>query len=451
MTVDDTIVAIATPLGEGGLGVVRLSGPKAFVIADHLFQFPDKLQKANSHTLHHGWITENKHTVDEAVAACFRGPHSYTGEDVVEISCHGSPAVLKTIVRLAESLGARPARPGEFTQRAFLNGKIDLLQAEAVAELIHAKSEKARAAATEQLRGAFSAQIKEIREPIVELLAHLEAHLDFVDDEIPGVSWAQASSTIGLVQNKADDLIALGARGRWLREGVRVAIAGKPNVGKSSIFNALLSLDRAIVTDVPGTTRDVLEERVDWGGYPFVLQDTAGLRDTADKVELIGTARARDAHFSSDIVLVVLDGSVGISDDETKLINSFYGKPVVIALNKSDKGQVVKTSQFDSLSIPTSVVKNMGLVELKKAFIDLVTQASSENESQFLANERHTRHLIKFKNHLQSAHSAIESHQQTEAVALDLRQALHELGMITGENANEDILDSIFQQFCIGK
>lgn len=448
---DDTIVAIATPLGEGGLGVVRLSGPQAFPIADQLFQSSNKLQKANSHTLHHGWITEKKQTIDEAVAACFRAPHSYTGEDVVEISCHGSPAVLKTVVRLAEGKGARPAHPGEFTQRAFLNGKMDLLQAEAVAELIHAKSEKARSAATEQLRGAFSQQIKSIRDPLVELLAHLEAHLDFVDDEIPGVSWKNVSATIKSIQEKAESFIALGAKGRWLREGIRVAIAGKPNVGKSSLFNALLSLDRAIVTDIPGTTRDILEERVDWAGYPFVLLDTAGLRETMDPVELLGTSRARDAHAAADIVLIVLDGSVKLSSDDQKIMDALNNKPVVVALNKSDQGQTVEPSQFSFPAVPTSVVKNQGLSELKAALIGMVAKNSAESESQFLTNERHVQHLTRYQNHLSSVLSAIEKRHPTEAIALDLRQALLEVGHITGENTSEDVLNSIFRQFCIGK
>ncbi len=456
----DTIVAIATPLGEGGLGVVRLSGPQTFTIGDALFRSKKKLSEAANHTLHHGWI-EN---IDEVIASVFRAPHSYTGEDVVEFSCHGSPVVLKDVVRLCEAHGARPARPGEFTERAYLNGKLDLPQAEAVATLIHAQSSRARAAATQQLQGQLSMRVNVLREQLIKLLAQIEANLDFAEEGVPIIETDKAVKALENVLAGLEDLLATSMKGRLLREGVRVAFAGKPNVGKSSLFNALLAEDRAIVTDVPGTTRDTLEEKMEWNGVPITLVDTAGLRATADSVESQGTARAKRAHEQADVVLLVLDVSAPLTNEDREIANQLKDKKVVTAFNKVDK---ISSSAMASathlitdanpasakLAAMVSAQSGEGLAELKKTIVNAVaTNATAETESSVIVtNLRHVHHLEKTRGHLVSARDAVRTNQSEESIAIDLRAALEQLGAITGESVTEDVLSSIFRQFCIGK
>lgn len=450
---EDTIVAIATPLGEGGLGVVRLSGPKSIAIADRLFQFQNRLQQAASHSLHHGWVHSSSGPLDEAVAALFRSPHSYTGDDVVEISSHGSPVVLKKIVELCENVGARPARPGEFTLRAYLNGKMDLAQAEAVADLIRAKSDRARGAAVDQLRGVLSERLKKLREPLVTLLAQVEANMDFVEEDIPLISREQITTVLLSVDKEMTNLLSTAARGRWLREGVKVTLAGKPNVGKSSLFNALLSQDRAIVTDVPGTTRDILEEQFEWGGVPFILSDTAGLRNTDDPVESAGNERAHRAHASADIVLAVVDGTAPLSADDKRLLSALEGRRAVIVINKSDRPLKFRSADLRCLwsVVEVSAKTGQGLSELKELLLKNLATDTSESESSFLTNERHVNLIEKSREHIQAAIQAIQAGGAMESASVDLRQAIKELSTITGEDSDEDVLDSIFRQFCIGK
>ncbi len=480
ISTEDTIVAIATPLGEGGLGVVRLSGSQSFAIADRVFQSKQKLSEAPTHTIHHGWITDvgaglragpngtipavdvmsggrggpplrtdqSNGFVDEAVAAVFRAPRSYTGEDVLEISCHGSPVVLKEVVRLCVQEGARPAQPGEFTQRAYLNGKLDLPQAEAVADLIHAQSSKARAAAAEQLRGQLSVRINGLREQIVDLLAHIEANLDFAEEEIPIIERDKMKTSLDKTILGLDELLSTSVKGRLLRDGLKVTLAGRPNVGKSSLFNALLAQDRAIVTDVPGTTRDTLEEKMEWDGFPVVLIDTAGLRSTDDAVESEGTARATRAHANADVIVFVVDGSVPFTDEDTRVSASLQGKTVVTALNKADRGCVVKIPS----AVATSAKDGRGLSELKSAILaSVVTRAPESEASLVVTNLRHARHLEAARDKLKAAKQSAAERRSEETVALDLRAALEELGEITGEAVTEDVLSAIFRQFCIGK
>ncbi|MCG3205143.1 MAG: tRNA modification GTPase MnmE [Elusimicrobia bacterium] len=441
---DDTIVAIVTPLGEGGLGVVRLSGSQAFSIGDRLFQSKKKISEAPSHTLHHGWIAG----VDEVIASVFRSPHSYTGEDVLEFSCHGSPVILKEVVKLCESSGARMAQPGEFTERAFLNGKMDLAQAEAVAQLIHSVSTKARAVATEQLKGQLSHRIKKIRSPLIDLLAHVEANLDFSEEGLPLIDQHKMKSSLTSVLQDLGDLLSTSVKGRWFREGLRVALAGKPNVGKSSLFNALLAQDRAIVTSVPGTTRDTLEEKMEWEGFPIVLVDTAGLRSTTDEVESLGTARAEQAHAHADILLLVLDASQPLTREDQDLLARLKDRNTVVVLNKADCGLQVQWPE----GVVVSAKNGQGLSQLKLAVLHKVQGSSKESESTLvITNLRHAKHLEKAKGHLLQAMKAVDQKESEEAMALDIRAALQELGQITGEEITEDVLSAIFRQFCIGK
>lgn len=455
MRTDDTIVAISTPLGQGGLGVLRLSGPQSLPIAARLFQNPS-FNAAASHTLHHGWIKSQGKVVDEAVAGFFRAPKSYTGEDVVEISCHGSPVVLKEVLRLAEEAGARLADPGEFTQRAYTNGKLDLLQAEAVAELISARSASARGAAAEQLRGVLSQRMKRIRGAVVDLLAHMEANLDFVEEDIPGLSREKMKAGLTAVAADIEALLATSLRGRWLREGVRVALVGKPNVGKSSLFNALLAHDRAIVSDIPGTTRDTLEEHLEWDGWPVVLTDTAGLRDTADAVEQKGTERALRASSLADVTALVLDLGESLTDEDRNAAARLKGKNLLVVLNKSDRPAKIDPAslkkEFPPVAVRTSALKGEGLVEFKRAVLSaLSASAAPDGEAVVVTNARHVRHLEKAAAALTEALRAAGGKESEEALSVPVREALKELSAITGESVTEDVLTSIFSRFCIGK
>lgn len=445
---DDTIVAIATPLGEGGLGVVRLSGAQALTVASKIFRSKHALEKASTHTLHHGWIAD--HT-DEAVLALFRAPTSYTGEDVVEISSHGSPLVLKEIVRRAVEAGARQAEPGEFTKRAYLNGKMDLSQAEAVVQLIHAQSSKARSAAADQLRGVLSARVNDVRQHLIDLLAHIEANLDFAEEDIPPVSKKSIADSLAKAEKELAALLATGVTGRVLRNGLRVALAGKPNVGKSSLFNALLAHERAIVTEHPGTTRDILEERLEWNGMPVVLMDTAGLRDTANAVELIGTDRAKEAHAQADVIVFVVDSGSPVGNDDRAILDRLKDKKIVVALNKSDLGN--NAAVEGRPSVATSAKKGTGLTELAEAVVHAagISAGAETQEAAVVTNERHVTHLENAQAMLKNARAALDQNKSEEALALDVRKALEELSAITGESAADDVLSAIFRQFCIGK
>ncbi len=455
MTTDDTIVAVATPLGQGGLGVVRLSGSDAFRIADLIFPTESKLSQASTHTLHHGWLHSETNVIDEAVAAVFRKPRSYTGDDVVEFSCHGSPAVLKEVVDLCVARGARPAEPGEFTQRAYLNGKMDLAQAEAVADVIHATSARARAAASDQLRGVLSSRLKTMRERLVMLLAKIEANLDFSEEGTPYVDRGEAKFELTHVLSELNALLSTSLQGRLYRDGVRVAIVGRPNVGKSSLFNALLASERAIVTAIAGTTRDTWEEMVVWNGYCIRLIDTAGLRDTVDEVERIGAERARHAQKTADVTMLVLDASAPLDPEDHELLAALPSESVVV-LNKNDRPSELTGNDLNQLSrfssIFLSAKTGAGLSDLKEALVAKIPKTSREVESStVITNIRHVNHLEKMRKELELTMQAFKQRESEETVALPLRAALLELGKITGESVTEDVLSSIFRQFCIGK
>lgn len=455
-TKDQTIVAIATPLGEGGLGVIRLSGPQAFSIADKIFHFSQKLSEVPSHTLHHGWISKGPDMVDEVVASVFQAPKSYTGENVVEFSCHGSPTVLKEIVEYCVASGARLAEPGEFTQRAYLNGKLDLAQAEAVADLIHSQSSRAARAASRQLQGSLSSRIKAIRKTLVDLVAHIEANLDFVEEDIPGLARDDMKSKLEKIQQALGALLSTSVKGRQVRQGVRVALMGKPNVGKSSLFNALLAQDRAIVTDMPGTTRDTLEERLEWSGYPIVLVDTAGLRDAQDQVEKIGTDRARQAHDAADVLLFVADGSAPLNGQDKDFVKSLKGRKAVGVLNKSDQGLKTTNKDLETLGlsavVSASAKTGAGLSDIKNKVVSLIDSSSPETEdAPLISHWRHIESLEAAGRALQKAHDEISSRASEEQIAADLREGLEALGAITGESVSDEVLTSIFRQFCVGK
>lgn len=451
---DDTIVAIATPVGEAGLGVVRLSGPGAVDIAAGLFS-SRTFSSAPSHTLHHGWIIRDGARLDEAVASLFRAPASYTGEDVVEFSCHGSPAVLRELVEWCRQAGARLARPGEFTERAFLNGKIDLAQAEAVASLISARSSRAAVTAADQLSGALSKRISGIRQRLIDLLAEIEANLDFAEEDIPNVSRERMAAETSAVRTDIQDLLKTALRGRWLRDGARVALAGRPNVGKSSLFNALLTEDRAIVSDQPGTTRDLLEERLQWHGYPVTLIDTAGLRESADGIEALGADRARRAHAGADVAVLVIDATEGITGPDLEIARRLAGRPVVAALNKTDRGNRCgsDSAKLNAIAVvETSAVTRAGLDALRSAILAAMPSDGGAGEAgAMVTNDRHAERLASALERIDSAQEALGKGRTEEAVSSDLRAAAVELAAITGEDVGEAVLGAIFRRFCIGK
>jgi len=455
---NDTIAAISTPLGEGGLGVIRLSGPDALKITNQIFHSSlPTLSKAKSHTLHVGWIEFNQERIDQAVVGLFRAPHSYTGEDVVEISCHGSPFVLKEILSLCVAKGARLAAPGEFTQRAYLNGKLDLLQAEAVADLIHSGSKRARQTAAHHLEGELSRRLQKIRGGLIEFLAHLEANLDFVEEDIPGLPRKIMIKGLGNSANEIEKLLSVSLKSAPFREGIHIALIGRANVGKSSLFNSLLAKERAIVTEIPGTTRDVLEEKLHWDGFSIILSDTAGLKKPSDRLDKLGMDRTEKTKNLASIVLFVLDGSEEIGLEDENIFKSLKEKPFVVVLNKLDRGlkvemDVIKKKWPGIPVVATSAKDGTGLSELKNAVLEALSSLIPVSEGEeVLTNMRHIAHLEKTVEYLAAAIYAAERGKTEEAIAVDVRKAAEEIGFITGENVGEDVLNSIFGRFCVGK
>lgn len=467
---DDTISAIATPAGEGGLGVVRVSGTKALEIADTMFHSSSgqKLKDKPSHTLTFGQIlTLPGELVDEAIAAIYKAPHSYTGENVVEFFCHGGTLVLKRVLELTTEYGTRLAGPGEFTLRAFLNGKIDLAQAEAVCELVQANSETARKMATLQLNGRLSNRIKTLRNQLLELLSELEANLDFEED-VPPVTPEQLETKLVRALADFDVLLRQARIGKITRQGVKVAIAGKPNAGKSSLFNSLLGEQRVIVTPEPGTTRDSIAETITIGGHAFVLTDTAGLRNNlkeAAQAEHLGIERTRETISDSDGIIVVADGSRPLEPEDNEVINLCLSRQVIVAVNKCDLPQRLDNNQLrESLSgriplppiLSVSALTGEGLPELTRTLQTFIpefkeTIGPGQPEIPVISNQRHITLLETAYKEIMEAKTGLESSVEIPCLAINLRNALEALGKITGESVTEDILETIFSKFCIGK
>ena len=442
----DTIVAIATPPGRGGIGVVRLSGPAASSIACGLTE-RDGL--APRHATLTTVIGAGGTQIDHAIVTAFPAPHSYTADDVVEISAHGSPAVLDLIVRAALARGARLANPGEFTLRAYLNGRIDLVQAEAVAELIDAVTPLQARVAFDQLEGTLTGRLRELDEALLDIVARLEASLDFPDEGYHFVSGDEAARALANVQGQVEALIAESLRGRVIREGVTAAIVGRPNVGKSSLFNRLAGAARAIVTDLPGTTRDLLTERVDIGGVPFTIVDTAGVRQHAgDVIEEEGIARARQAGAAADLAIVVLDGSQPLGpDDEALLRHTRAGRRVLVA-SKSDLPAAWRPDDLGALAI--SSISDDGLAGLRAALVDVSGVAELRDRAP-LANARHLALLRDVEAALGRAVTAARDGVPEEFVLADIHQARAHLGDVRGLRAPDEVLHRIFDKFCIGK
>ena len=443
----DTIVAIATPAGRGGLGVIRISGPDAGRVAGELVG-RNKPFKARHATFAKLDVASGiSRTGDQVVVTFFPAPSSYTGENVAEVSAHGSPVVLSAILRRAIDAGARLAEPGEFTLRAFLNGKVDLVQAEAVADLIDAVTPLQARAAFDQLEGTLTGAIGRIEGDLFDVIAKLEASLDFPDEGYHFVGAAEARTALASVTERIEELLAQSARGRLVREGAQVAIVGAPNVGKSSLFNALLNANRAIVTAIPGTTRDILTERADIGGLSLALIDTAGVRETADVVEQQGVSRTRETLRVADLVLVVLDRSREMTAEDRGILAETESQARVVVLNKSDLPAVISEA-----GVAISARTGAGLDGLIAAIAsELTSDGSDQRDQPAVTNVRHAVLLERARAALLSATGALADEVSEEFPLLDLQEAGHALQEITGRRTSDDLLHHIFATFCIGK
>lgn len=487
--IDDTIAAIATPLGEGGLAVVRISGPQALAIADNSFQpvgkNSHKPTAAASHTIHYGRIIRRNpgapassrragashlesrrqdagapgeapyQVIDEVLLAVLRAPRTYTCEDTVEITCHGGILPARLVLDTLLENGARAAGPGEFTRRAFLNGRLDLAQAEAVADLIHSRTELALAAANEQLAGKLSHRINELRDEMMKALAHVEAHIDFPDEDIAPDTREQLLQRLESGIGFMDKLLQTANEGQILRRGIRAAIVGRPNVGKSSLLNQLLGHERAIVSPIPGTTRDTIEETANIRGLPVVFIDTAGLREARDEIEQEGVRRSQESLAQAEFILHVLDASEPLSDDDEKFFSAFANKKRILVRNKIDlpaKLSGLPISGSEPPLVDVSCLSGQGIEDLKDAIKARVWSGEIGTEMlQVMINSRHQDALSRARSATQRAEEALRNGTTLELVALDLRIAVSAIGEIVGKTATEDLLDCLFGQFCIGK
>lgn len=444
--VGETIAAISTPVGEGAIAVVRVSGENAVALADRIYRGKEKPSEFPSHAQYLGGIVEDDRVIDQVMLAVHRGPASYTGEDLVEISCHGGVLVTARVLETCLKAGARPARPGEFTERAFLNGKMDMTQAEAVMDLIRAQTDLALRSANEQLEGRLGAEIRDLRAQLIEMIAHVEAAIDFPDEGIAPDEGAKLRARLDIVREKMHELLATAGQGRILREGIRAVIYGPTNAGKSSLLNRLLGYDRAIVSEKPGTTRDTIEEVINLRGIPIRLLDTAGLRDSADELERAGIARTEKSLAGADLLLQVLDRNAprpaAFNDTPTEQIR-------IVLLNKSDLPEHPDWQHYDALRI--SCLEENGLRGLEEAIFDKISRQHLRPESAVAINTRHRDCLARALASCDLAAGTMEAALAPEYSAVDLRAALRAVGEITGADNVEEILDSVFAQFCIGK
>jgi tRNA modification GTPase len=457
---EETIAAISTPFGESGIGIVRISGSSAEPIARKLFK-PQKDQSYFiSHHFHYGEIidTQSGKAVDEVLIVLMKSPKTYTREDIVEIHCHGGYFILQKVLELVLKEGARMAHPGEFTKRAFLNGRIDLTQAEAVIDLIRAKTQTSLEIANQQLRGWLYKEMADLRAQLINHLVMIEAHIDFPEEEIESVAFGEMRKNLEILIHRMEEWIDSYEEGKIFREGISCAIVGKTNVGKSSLLNVLLREERAIVTPIPGTTRDVIEEVLNIYEIPVRLMDTAGLRKPADSIEQEGVRRAKERVADSDFVLLMLDGSRSLDKDDKEIFEEIKGKKRVVAINKNDlpleisQGDVRKLFPEDPI-ISISTLKNEGIDELKKNIYSALVHRDvrATPEHLIVANIRHKAALTQVRDSLSNTVKGLEERTSLEFIAFEIRYALEALGELVGETSTEEVLNRIFEQFCIGK
>jgi tRNA modification GTPase len=450
---DDTIVALATPPGAGAIAVIRISGSEAFSISEKIFSGKN-LSLQPSHTAHFGLIKDGEVILDEVVATIFKTPKSFTREDTIEFSCHGSDYIVKRILKTFLKNGARLAKPGEFTMRAFLRGRFDLAQAEAVADLIASDTESAHQAAMNQMRGGFSQEIKNLREKLIYFASMVELELDFGEEDVEFANRDQLKELIYTIRRVIDALLASFSLGNVIKNGVPTVIAGKPNAGKSKLLNVLLNEEKAIVSDIPGTTRDFIEDEIILGGISFRFIDTAGLRETKDLIESIGVERTKEKMRTASLIIYLFDVCSYDEDDLIKDLNELrtINVPYLVVGNKIDKNTDYrdKFRNFDGI-IYISATENKGIEEMKDQLLEMVNNQSVKSGNTIVTNMRHYESLQKTREALVSVLEAIDQNLTGDLLAEDIRQALFHLGEITGEITTDDLLDTIFSKFCIGK
>ncbi|MBW9156036.1 tRNA uridine-5-carboxymethylaminomethyl(34) synthesis GTPase MnmE [Clostridium tagluense] len=454
----DTIAAIATSIGEGGISIIRVSGDKSIDIIDSIFVGKNnrKLHDFKSYTMRYGHIIDkNASKLDEVIISYMKGPKSFTAEDTIEVNCHGGVVGTNRILQEIIRAGARMAEPGEFTKRAFLNGRIDLSQAEAVIDIIRAKTELSMKSALMQSEGSISREIKTIRNKLLSVIANIEVTVDYPEEDIEEVTAGMVSEDVALVISEIDTLLSTADEGKILREGLSTVIVGKPNVGKSSLLNALLKEKRAIVTDVPGTTRDAIEEYISIEGIPVKIVDTAGIRETEDIVEKIGVQTSKEKIDEADLVILILDWSKKLTHEDEEIIEYIKEKKYIVLLNKSDLGGKIERSELQSLKSKyitnISAKTGEGLSQVKGHIKDLFFNGEIKTEGVFVTNNRHKQSLIRAKENLESSLNALEYTSAIDLASIDIRNAWINLGEITGEALEEDIIHKIFSEFCLGK
>lgn len=451
----DTIVALSTPPGRSGIGVIRLSGEGALALTRFLLSDQNFDPEPNRVTLKAIYDPDAREVIDRALVTFFKSPHSYTGEDVIELSCHGSPPLLLRVLDSLLYFGARTADPGEFTLRAVANGRLTLTQAEAVRDLIEAQTHTAVRQAARQLGGELSARLQPVKDGLLEIIVPLESSLEFVEDDLPADLARDISEKLSLLSAKVDEMADSFRRGRLLKEGLRVALVGRPNVGKSSIFNSLLSSDRSIVTETPGTTRDTISEVINIEGIPVLITDTAGVRSSSDRIEQMGIERTRRAIADADIVVAVIDGSQPLNEEDKKIVSEASESYSVLALNKSDleSFRINNAQQLtqNSCLVPVSAKTGAGLQSLCAELIKPFSASFLDENSFVITNARHFDLLRRTSDALNSAGELLRQKQSEEIILAKLYEALRFLGEITGETTSEAILSQIFLSFCIGK
>ncbi len=456
----DTITSISTPMGEGAIGIVRLSGPQAVEIADKLYKGKHLLNDVPSHTINYGHIIdpESKEVVEEVMVSVLRAPKTFTREDIIEINCHGGILTINRVLELTMTYGARMAEPGEFTKRAFLNGRIDLSQAEAVIDFIRSKTDRASKVAMNQIEGRLSDLIKKQRQSILEILAQVEVNIDYPEyDDVEDATTEFLLEQSKEIKQEINRLLDTGAQGKIMREGLSTVIVGKPNVGKSSMLNNLIQDNKAIVTEVAGTTRDVLEEYVNVRGVPLRLVDTAGIRETEDIVEKIGVERSRKALSQADLILFVLNNNEALTQEDYTLYEEVKNEDVIVIVNKMDLEQNIDINEVkdmigDTPLIQTSMLKQEGIDELEIQIRDLFFGGEVQNQDMtYVSNSRHISLLKQARQTIQDAIDAAESGVPMDMVQIDLTRTWEILGEIIGETASDELIDQLFSQFCLGK
>lgn len=455
----DTMAAIATALGESGISIVRVSGERSLEIVNRIFKGKNnrRLLDIKSYSMRYGFIVEREtgELLDEVLVSFMKAPKSYTTENTVEINCHGGVLAAKKVLEEVIKAGARMAEPGEFTKRAFLNGRIDLSQAEAVTDIINAKTEVSMKAAVQQSKGKVSKEINSLREDLLEIIASIEATVDYPEADLEEVTSDKASAELKKILNRIDFLLGTAEEGKIVREGLNIVIVGKPNVGKSSLLNSLIMENRAIVTDVPGTTRDVIEEYMNIGGIPVKISDTAGIRKTDNVVEKIGVEKSKEKIDNSDLIILMLDSSKKLDDEDRKIIEYVDNKKYIILLNKIDLGDKIDLDSIHELNskfvIKTSIKLGNGLDEVKNCIKKLFFKGEVRSEDLFVTNVRHKECLIRARKNCMEALDVLKNTPAIDLASIDMRNAWTNLGKITGDTLEENIIDKIFSKFCLGK